>query len=344
MLWFLLRAGRIILGCEMGMSEESGNAGKRIKSNWMIGVLILLFGVIGFFLGLGASGIVDAEGFWEWANMYSGVLSFFASVILVGVTISYVIFTHSMAKASEKSLEQAEEQTKLLSKQIQLDKQPLVIPSILSTNIVRNLELSKLLTGHLQVRCKCVNISNEPALSVFLFGYIEIPKTDGDETVIMKSSSYRDSFSYLLKDGQIDLCLEFTVKRSSPLCKRLGIGFDESGNIMGAKIRCSTPHPKIVVTTYYRNLAGQWFKASVLNEICGFTEIIDKDGVSKCKIITENGVERCEVFCHVPWTSAPYIFKDVTLDDFKNDLKIHSDESLYNKLESADECEEMSKE
>lgn len=160
----------------------------------------------------------------------------------------------------------------------------------------------------------------------------------------MKSSSYRDSFSYLLKDGQIDLCLEFTVKRSSPLCKRLGIGFDESGNIMGAKIRCSTPHPKIVVTTYYRNLAGQWFKASVLNEICGFTEIIDKDGVSKCKIITENGVERCEVFCHVPWTSAPYIFKDVTLDDFKNDLKIHSDESLYNKLESADECEEMSKE
>jgi len=307
-------------------------------------VLILVFAVVGFFLGFGASGLVNAEGFWEWANMYSGVLSFFASVILVCVTISYVIFTHSMAKASEKSLEQAEEQTKLLSKQIQLDKQPLVIPTILSTNIVRNLELSKLLTGHLQVRCKCVNISNEPALSVFLFGYIEIPKTDGEETVIIKSSSYRDSVSYLLKDGQIDLCLEFTVKRSSPLCKRLGIVFDESGNIIKAEIRLTTPHPKIVITTYYRNLAGQWFKASVLNEICGFNKIIENGYISKVKIITENGMERCEVFCHVPWTCAPYIFKDVTLDDIKNDLRIHADESLYNKLESADECAGMSKE
>ncbi|MDO9522228.1 MAG: hypothetical protein Q7J08_00750 [Methanocorpusculum sp.] len=325
------------------MSEESGNAGKRIKSNWMIGVLILVFAAVGFIFGLGASGMVNAGGFWEWANTYSGVLSFFASVILVGVTISYVIFTHSMAKASEKSLEQAKEQTKLLSKQIQLDKQPLVIPSITSINIVRNLDLSKLLIGHLQVLCNWVNISNEPALFVFLFGYIEIPKTDGEDTVIMKSSSYRDSALYLMKDGKLDLRLDFTVKRSSPLCKRLGIVFDESGNIIKAEIRCNTPHPKIVITTYYRNLAGQWFKASVLKEIYGFTEIIDKDGISKCKIITENGMERCEIVSHVPWTCAPYIIKDVTLDDFKNDVKKHSDESLYNKLGSADECAEMSK-
>jgi len=238
------------------VNKEEGASRRIILSKWMIGVLILLFGVIVFFLGLGVSSMDDAGEIWEWANAYADLLSFFAAAMLVCVTIIYVQVTHSMAEASEKS-------TELMTKQIQLSKQPCVLPEAFPTwhesgkyDLDRGWELN--------LHFFLENYGDSPAISVKTLAYIELqylydePKkfpmsgspciTSILSTKIMPNKEASESVLFHFDSSVLSLILQDmnTCRTLHPIYNSWSGGSDNYG-------------PIIVVKTLYQNLLGEKF-------------------------------------------------------------------------------------
>ncbi|MFA5453099.1 MAG: hypothetical protein WC248_05965 [Candidatus Methanomethylophilaceae archaeon] len=326
----------------MGMNKEDGTFRRIIWSKWMIGVLILVFAVVGFFLGLGASGIVNAGGFWEWANTYSGVLSFFASVILVGVTISYVIFTHSMAKASEKSLEQAKEQTKLLSKQIQLDKLPCIVahPSSLYHHEPEYGPYLEKGGWKFGIDVYLRNHGNSPATSIITVGYIELQYANLDEKVLKMNGG----------GGMVTFLSHLAPQSTQQIPYDRGsvsLYFDEKtlSLLISDMTECKRQHPEyslihpmsafygpvFVIQVVYKNLLGVWFMGVSKVRIKSLEGCAPSSaGVTRCETIPPDTPSSIinDLIYKVNFSSdesAEAAYRQVSEDDVKKLLSDYSD-------------------
>jgi len=303
----------------------------------VIGIIIMWFFIIW---------LIDGEGIWSgigsWLKDYSGFLSALVACVLVIITAYYAKSARSQADSSEKSLKLVKEQTELVSRQILLEKQPYVIPSIIFSRIIPTKGFS-ILVCQLDIQCKCINVSSEPALSVFLFGYIEIPKIDGEDPKIIQSNISAGPSLCLLKDNEMMIHLGFINGRLSPLYEKLGITCDDFGNLNTRQDK-RPPFPKLVVTTLYRNLVGQWFKISLQNEIWGIHQRCYKEDTLDKLATTEtkNEIEqkRYELILNSPWNYAPFLIEEATLDDVKRELKEYGNEMLYGKLEYNEDWEQ----
>jgi hypothetical protein len=171
-------------------------------------------------------------------NTYAPLITAIGTLLMFIVTLAYVFFTGRQVEASQKALEQATEQTKLVSKQIEvstqqikLDKQPLAIPSIISGRLSIFSPKKQLFSGQLEIMCKYVNKGIDPAISVFLIGYIVIPKTEKENAKIIVPNTICEPNVCLLKDESYHKTLIFFEHRLKYLYERLNIERDEDGNL-----------------------------------------------------------------------------------------------------------------
>lgn len=342
LLWFLRRADRIIPGCEMGINEHIGNTWKIIKSNWKMGVFIFVAAAVGILIWLGIGGISSAEGLLEWANNYSGVLSFLATLILVGVTMFYAGFTRSMAKASEKSLKLAKEQTNLLSKQIQLDKLPCVVahPSSYYHHTSEYSDYLKKGGWKFGIDVYLRNDGNSPATSIIIVGYIELQYANLDDKVLKMSGG----------GGMVTFLSQSTPQSPQQIQYNSGfvsLFFDEKtlSHLIDDMNECKRQHseyssdhpmssfygPVFVVQVVYKNLLSVWFMGTSKVRIKSLEgSELSSGRRMRCEIIppdTPQSIKNDLIYKvnFSPDESAEIAYRQVSEDDVKKMLSDYSD-------------------
>jgi len=326
----------------MGISEESGNSGKRIKFNWKKVVLILVILVVVSFFGSLISWMISAGGFLEWANNYSGVLSFIATVILVGVTFFYAVFTRSQAKASVKSLELAKEQTKLLSKQIQLDKLPCIVahPSSYYHHEHEYGDYLKKGGWKFGIDVSLRNDGNSPATSIITVGYIELQHTNLDDNLLKMSGG----------GGMVTFLSQSTPQSPQQIhydCGSVSLYFGEKtlSLLISDMTECKRQHPEyssdhpmssfygpvFVMKVVYKNLLGVWFMGTGKMRIKSLESgELSSQGWTRCETIppdTPSSIKNDSIYKvnFSPDESAEIAYRQVSEDDVKKMLSDYSD-------------------
>lgn len=102
-------------------------------------------------------------------NNYSGLLTFFTSVIMVAVTIIYVSYTKKQADYAKKSLE-------AVITQMRTEKQPCIVPSIIDS-YGSAYNARDYLRKQLSFKIKLDNCGDAPATNIFSFAFFELQNT-----------------------------------------------------------------------------------------------------------------------------------------------------------------------
>ena len=193
-------------------------------------------------------------------NDYANLLSFGASLLLVVVTIIYAGYTYRQVTYSRK--------------QFLLDKQPYVIPSILSRNFSDFEESETQYTRTLKLEYKIANVGTEPAFSVQPFVSVSYPKEDGSQEELKNFGLVPYSYTYLTAGEETKSAVSFYEKGTDEeneglekIYPALGYRITETGGILPDETGDRKHYPVLTLSIYYRNLVGQWFVSVIKEDI-----------------------------------------------------------------------------
>ncbi|MEA5037112.1 hypothetical protein SDC9_32667 [bioreactor metagenome] len=228
-----------------------------------IGLISVIFICIGFLI---YNFILSKTGFWEWANANSQILSFFATCLMVLVTLMYVLLTREQAKTAEMALKLAEKQINVATQQIQLDKQPCVVVST-SWGHLNHSNNSSEGEWELTTSLSLENLGDSPAISVHVFGKIELLyQKDSPKMINMDANWFTIPYFAAGKKRDINgiffnsKCVELLIADMVE-CYRLHPEY---------RLRESGYHPYgpfMTTIILYKNLLGTWFIGTVKQRI-----------------------------------------------------------------------------
>lgn len=215
---------------------------------------------------------------------FSGVLSVIVSSITAFITLIYVIFTYKQMKASQDA-------TKTAIRQLRLNNQPCLTIEVSSTD---GTECFSGTRRQLHINMDLENVGDSPALSVYVFGHLELQYTkhvkNGSNIVEM---DYIPDFQKCIKAGQkVTSSVRFETFEINMLVEDLRINYQKN---MKRLLDNPTHSPYrgtiLVLETYYRNLLGQWFRNTVRQEIAWINDLNAKP--RKTHNINENTIPPC---------------------------------------------------
>lgn len=191
---------------------------------------------------------------------YSGILSVMIATMTALVTLVYVIFTYKQMKISQASTETA-------IKQLRLNNQPCVITEISETY---GSECFSGTRRQLHIELNLENVGDSPALSVYVFAYLELQHTKH-----IKSSSnivemdFLPDFVKYIKVGEKGVAsVRFETFEINMLLEDLRIAYEKNMKRLYVEPYHSPYRGTVlVIETYYRNVLGQWFKNTIRQEI-----------------------------------------------------------------------------
>ena len=187
----------------------------------------------------------------------SGILSVMIATMTALVTLVYVIFTYKQMKISQASTETA-------IKQLRLNNQPCVITEISETYG------SECFSGTRHIELNLENVGDSPALSVYVFAYLELQHTKH-----IKNSSnivemdFLPDFVKCIKVGEKGVAsVRFETFEINMLLEDLRIAYEKNMKRLYVEPYHSPYRGTVlVIETYYRNVLGQWFKNTIRQEI-----------------------------------------------------------------------------
>ena len=224
---------------------------------------------------------------------YANLLSFGASLLLVIVTIIYAGYTYRQVTYSRK--------------QFLLDKQPYVIPSVLTRNFSDFEESETQRTRTLRLEYKIANVGTEPAFSVQPFVSFAYPENDSREE-LKNFGLVPYSYAYLTageeKQGAVSLYEKGTDEENEGLEKiypALGCRLSETGDIVPADTAREKQYPTLTLSVYYRNLVGQWFVSTIKEDVTAVTRLSEADTKSPYpRSVTRYRLESAQTIQHLP--------------------------------------------
>ena len=199
-------------------------------------------------------------GFLDWINSNAAVISCFAALATVIVTIIYVVFTHKQMKAAQKSVD-------IMKTEFKMAKQPCLIISLDKVDSDKALPNGR---RQMHVNFSINNIGDAPALSVFCISYMLLQHTttkEGNSVVHMFSGPY---YTEAIKAG------DTTEKDSIHYENReITYMFDDLSSALAKNWKRIHDNPyqhhhrgtNLVLCCYYRNINGQWFESKLTREI-----------------------------------------------------------------------------
>ncbi len=197
-------------------------------------------------------------------NNYSNLLSLIVSIIIAVITLLYVIFTYKQMKATKESV-------KMLINQINLDKQPCVVPVIKKGYSHAEIDNGR---RWLIIEFDLNNIGTFSAVSVMIVSHLNLKYTTtkkGTHEVPMTSTIEYQPF--IAVNEKKELFVAYENKEIEYLIKDLEISYNK--NVERLK---NAPHlnhyrgTTLIIQIFYKNLLGQWFKTELSQEIAWFND------------------------------------------------------------------------
>lgn len=202
---------------------------------------------------------------------YANLLSFAASLLLVIVTIIYAGYTYRQVTYSRK--------------QFLLDKQPYVIPSVLTRSFSDFEEAENIRTRMLKLEYKIANVGSEPAFSVQSFAAVSYPDESGEMQELKHAGLVFGAFTYLTAGESRKSSVSFYEKGTDEeneglekIYPAVGCRLTESGEILPDETASRKRFPVLTLRVYYRNLVGQWFVSVVKEDITAVVRLPEKEG------------------------------------------------------------------
>jgi len=232
----------------------------------------------------------------EWAKAlnadYANLLTFGATVLLVLVTVIYAGYTYRQVTYSRK--------------QFLLDKQPYVIPSLLSRNFSDYEESASEYTRTLRLEYKIVNVGTETAFSVQPFVSISYPDEQGGMHLLHTGNAAPPAFAYLVpgeeKTGTVAI-YETGVESDglSLIYPSFGYRLLANGNIVPETERSRQKHfPVLTIKVYCRNLVGQWFSSVIYEDITAVIKTSAGENGDYPRAVTRYRLETSQTIYHLP--------------------------------------------
>ena len=186
----------------------------------------------------------------ELLNTYSGVLNLVVSFIMAIITLVYVVFTYKQAQAAQNAL-------KTTIKQIKVEKQPCVV-----YENVKGVGSDCFGNGRrqLHIQLELENIGNSPAMSVYVFSYLELQHIKSESNIV--NMYYLPDFvSFIKENSKVEVSTRFEEDEINLLLEDLSIA--SAKNIQRIKddpTRFPYLGTTLVIEIYYKDILGQWFK------------------------------------------------------------------------------------
>ena len=253
---------------------------------------------------------------------YANLLSFGASLLLVVVTIIYAGYTYRQVTYSRK--------------QFLLDKQPYVIPSILTRNFSDFEESETQHTRTLRLEYKIANVGAEPAFSVQPFVSAAYPV--GDSMAELKNFGLVPySYTYLTageeKRGAVSLYEKGTDTENEGLEKiypALGCRLADSGEIIPEESGKRKQFPVLTLSVYYRNLVGQWFVSVIKEDMTAVTRLPEpKTAEEYPRSVKRYRLESAQTIQHLPLE-----IREVSAAEVKKAFRLHGKDGILTPEES----------
>ena len=277
----------------------------------------------GFIAGLFADNFfLSKTPVFEWAKAlntdYANLLTFGATALLGLVTIIYAGYTYRQVTYSRK--------------QFLLDKQPYVIPTIISRNFSDFEESETEYTRTLKLEYKIANVGTETAFSVQPFVSVSYPGTDGSVNQLKNFGLVPPASAYLTageeKNGAVSLYEKGTDENNEGLelvYQSFGYRLLENGDIVpDAERRNQTAFPVLTLTVYYRNLVGQWFVSVIKEDITAVVKVAENSSETYPRVVKRYRLEAAQTIQHIPLE-----IREANADDVKKEFALHGKNVKY---------------
>ena len=258
----------------------------------------------------------------EWAKAlntdYANLLTFGATALLVLVTIIYAGYTYRQVTYSRK--------------QFLLDKQPYVIPTIISRNFSDFEESETEYTRTLRLEYKIANVGTETAFSVQPFVSVSYPDTEGSMNLLKNFGLVPPASAYLTageeKNGAVSLYEKGTDENNEGLelvYPTFGYRLLENGEIVpDAERGNQTSFPVLTIKVYYRNLVGQWFVSVIKEDITAVVRVAENSSGTYPQVVKRYSLEAAQTIQHIPLE-----IREANADDVKKEFALHGKSVKY---------------
>ena len=258
----------------------------------------------------------------EWAKAlntdYANLLTFGATALLVLVTIIYAGYTYRQVTYSRK--------------QFLLDKQPYVIPTIISRNFSDFEESETEYTRTLRLEYKIANVGTETAFSVQPFVSVSYPDTEGSMNLLKNFGLVPPASAYLTageeKNEAVSLYEKGTDENNEGLelvYPTFGYRLLENGEIVpDAERGNQTSFPVLTIKVYYRNLVGQWFVSVIKEDITAVVRVAENSSGTYPKVVKRYRLEAAQTIQHIPLE-----IREANADDVKKEFALHGKSVKY---------------
>jgi len=260
---------------------------------------------------------------------YAALLSLFASVIMIVVTIIYVRHTKRQADYAEKSVE-------TLINQIKVEKQPCIVPVV--TNSYGSAFLARdYVRKQLSFEINLHNCGDAAAVNVYTIASFElqINKDKAGNKPILFASLLPSNVHAIMREETKTVSIHFETYEIESLLEEL----EEAMSLNWERVKKDpTRHhyegAKLVIITYYRNVMGQWYKSSIKQELPWLeymnppkkkTHNINETTIPPCKI--NEGDEFKAVLTTEKYS--PFVFEMVSEEEAVKSIKKFEDESPW---------------
>ncbi|MBR4987164.1 MAG: hypothetical protein IKY81_00680 [Methanocorpusculum sp.] len=253
----------------------------------------------GFILGLFTDSFLASKTpVADWAKAlnadYANLLTFGATALLVLVTVIYAGYTYRQVTYSKK--------------QFLLDKQPCVIPAVISRNFSDYRESETEYTRTLRIEYKIANVGTETAFSVQPVITISYPDEKGTMHRLDAPGTIPAAFAYIApgeeKTGSISLYEKGTEEKSEGLellYPSFGYRLTESGDILPESDRSTQKRfPVLMIKVYCRNLVGQWFSSVIYEDITAVIRTAEKKTDTFPHAAVRYRLETSQTIQHLP--------------------------------------------
>ena len=258
----------------------------------------------------------------EWAKAlntdYANLLTFGATALLVLVTIIYAGYTYRQVTYSRK--------------QFLLDKQPYVIPAIISRNFSDFEESETEYTRTLRLEYKIANVGTETAFSVQPFISVSYPDLEGSMNLLKNFGLVPPASAYLTageeKSGAVSLYEKGTDENNEGLelvYPAFGYRLLENGDIVpDAERGNQTAFPVLTLKVYYRNLVGQWFVSVLKEDITAVVRVAENSSKIYPRVVKRYRLEAAQTIQHIPLE-----IREANADDVKKEFALHGKSVKY---------------
>ena len=239
-------------------------------------------------------------------NQYSGLLNVMVAFITAIITLIYVIFKYKKMKASQDSL-------KLAIKQFKVDKQPCIVYKTIKSEGTHCFYKQR---RQLHINLKIENIGDAPAMSIYVFSYLQLQNSNLKSKVNM---DYLPDYVPFLKAGtKTKVSVRYETDEINLLLEDLSVTSAKNVHRINTDAtREAYKGVDLVIEIYYKNLLGQWFVNERHTEVL---EVLERKENGKTQIVNPPNSLKEDVWFELQLIATAFSKCDIRMAD-KQEIK-----------------------